>query len=260
MKRFSLILVAALLVSMLTGCCIPIPVNTLLAPGGRADAAVEDTTNPESAAYSPEEATQIVLDELGITEAQTEDMMIHYGEYENQFVYSIAFSYNGKDYEFIVSGETGKILLRSDEIDATTATTAPVETTAPVSEHEAQIQQIRSWYQGIVNSPNLQTTTYGTSATVYRLNGQVVSIAEYIQLDTNEPPAAATVHYYYHNGTPFFVFIEYEHYTYEEVRLYFVNGQLIRWIIDDNSPKDNVANAQWQAYYTNAVNALNAVS
>lgn len=143
--------------------------------------------------------------------------------------------------------------------EATIAPTAPTQepTAAQPSGHSAQIEQIRTWYREIVNNPNLQSTVYGTSATVYRNNGQVVCIEEYHQLNDAMDPAMATVHFYYHNGTPFFIFIEYENYQYDEVRLYFVDGQLIRWIINDNAPNDNIPSAQWQPYYTDAVNALN---
>lgn len=114
----------------------------------------------------------------------------------------------------------------------------------------AQVEQIRAWYQAIVFDTNLEAHTFGDAATVYLQNGQIVSVAEYQQIRDAVNPATVTIHYYYRNGVPFFVFFEYENYSeYDEVRLYFADGQLIRWIIDQNAPNDNVPNDMWQAYY-----------
>ena len=143
-----------------------------------------------------------------------------------------------------------------EETEQETVETQPVVTTSPVMDQEAKIQQIRAWYQNIVLDANLERRTYGDAADVYLQKGTIVSITEYHQLNDDFEPAMETVHYYYHNGVPFFVFIEYDHCEYEEVRLYFDNGQLIRWKIDGNDPKDNIPNAEWQSYYEIARAAL----
>lgn len=121
---------------------------------------------------------------------------------------------------------------------------------------EAEVAQIRNWYQAIVSDPNLEAEHFGDAATVYLQNGQVVSVAEYRQLNDAVDPATVTVHFYYRNGEPFFVFMEYDNAQYDEVRLYFAGGELIRWIIDKNAPYDNVPNAEWQGYYAQAQQAL----
>lgn len=143
----------------------------------------------------------------------------------------------------------------------TTEATAPVETepvaTEELDTHSAQIAQIRQWYGEIVESTDLEVTHYGASATVYRKNGKIVAITEYRQLNTDDDPSMETVHFYYHDGKPFFVFIEYYKARYEEVRLYFAGGELIRWILDKASPMDNIHSATWEVYYTDAVNAYN---
>lgn len=128
----------------------------------------------------------------------------------------------------------------------------PQETAPDPSDISSQIEQIREWYRAIVSDPTLETVTISDAATVYLKGYDIVSIAEYRQLDDSADPAFATIHYYYHYDIPFFIFIEYENTQYDEVRLYFNNGELIRWIIDQNAPQDNVPDAQWQQYYIDA--------
>ena len=100
-RILSILAVSALLVCLLCGC---------------------GKTDLTTAKVLPDEAMQIVLDELGITAEQALSVMVHYGEYEGEFCYSISFSTWERDYEFVVSGETGEILLRSDEMEPTIAT------------------------------------------------------------------------------------------------------------------------------------------
>lgn len=127
---------------------------------------------------------------------------------------------------------------------------------APSDDLFDQIAQIRTWYQAIVYDPDLESVTFADAATVYLKDGQAVKITEYRQLNDAVDPAASTVHFYYHNDIPFFVLIEYDNFQYDEIRLYFANGELIRWIIDKNSPQDNVPNEEWQSYYDQAITAL----
>lgn len=136
----------------------------------------------------------------------------------------------------------------------------PQPPTAPAQpvDVEAAVTQIRAWYQSIVSDTNLETHHFGDAATVYLQNGQIASVAEYRQLNDAVDPAMATVHFYYHNSEPFFVFIQYSNAQYDEVRLYFADGELIRWIIDQNAPNDNIPNPEWQDYYNQAVSALSS--
>lgn len=119
-----------------------------------------------------------------------------------------------------------------------------------------QIQQIRTWYRAIVSDSSLVATTFADAATVYQKDDKIVSVVEYRQLNDAVDPALATVHFYYHDGKPFFVFIEYENAEYDEVRIYFSEGKLIRWIIDQNAPQDNKRNTQWENYYNEGIMAL----
>lgn len=138
--------------------------------------------------------------------------------------------------------------------------TAQAESSAPEieteSDHADKIEQIRSWYREIVTDADLDGKTYGDAATVYRKDGQIVSIAEYRLLSDSPESSSTTVHFYYRNEDPFFVFIQFENAEQDEVRLYFDRGELIRWVIDQDTPHDNQPNAQWQDYYTQALTAL----
>ena len=99
---FAIALLATMLVSILCGC-------------GKT-ATVDLTT----AKVTPEEAQQIVMDALGITQEQFLSPSVHYGEYDGDFCYNVIFATLEKDYQFVVSATTGEILLRSDEIETTT--------------------------------------------------------------------------------------------------------------------------------------------
>ncbi|MBQ1281096.1 MAG: hypothetical protein IIY16_02490 [Oscillospiraceae bacterium] len=121
---------------------------------------------------------------------------------------------------------------------------------------EDLVLDIRAWYQDIVFDTTLTAEQFGDAATVFLRDGEVVSIAEYDQLNDDAAPAMQTVNYYYRDGEPFFVFITYQNWELEEVRLYFYEGNLIRWIEDDNLPNDNVPHAEWQAYYDRALDAM----
>ena len=92
------------------------------------------------------------------------------------------------------------------------------------------------------------------------VRGTGLSIAEYEQLNDEADPAFRTVTSYYRDGEPFFVFITYQNWSLSEVRLYFYEGKLIRWIEDDNPPNDNVPNAEWEAYYSRAQEAMGYAS
>lgn len=157
-----------------------------------------------------------------------------------------------------IPAETAPMPEATTEAVTEPPTTAPTvkPTPAPADDHSAQIEQIRTWYRQIVSDSALNAETFGDAATVYWKDGQIFCVAEYHQLNDAVDPAFAEIRYYYHNDTPFFVFIQYQNTQYDEVRLYFAGGQLIRWIIDQNAPQDNVPNDEWESYYEKATEAL----
>ena len=138
----------------------------------------------------------------------------------------------------------------------------PAEAPAPLSpeETEALVETIRAQYQSIVSDSALEAHTYGDAATVYTLDGGIVSVAEYAQLSDAAAPELQTAHYYYQDGVPFFVFIEYENSSKAALRLYFHDGALIRWIEGDGAPVDHAPRDDLAAYYEEACNALQRAS
>ena len=60
-----------------------------------------------------EEALEVVLNDLGITESQAGSPHIHEGTYENQSCYNIYITVNGKSLTYVVSTE-GKILHKGE--------------------------------------------------------------------------------------------------------------------------------------------------
>jgi hypothetical protein len=144
------------------------------------------------------------------------------------------------------------------------ATTLPditqPEPTQPINVEE-QVKIIREWYSEIENDPNLTSKVYGTSAEVFWKDGQVVIIKEFHQLNDAMDPAYETVRFYYRDGVPFFIYITYENcqYPYQEVRLYYMDGQLIRWVLDQEKPNDNVPTSQWDKYYQDAWDSLESL-
>lgn len=133
------------------------------------------------------------------------------------------------------------------------------ESTAPsVGEFHVDsiVQEIRQWYQDIVLDTTLVRHDFTTAATVYTRDGEIVTITEYHQLNDDMNTAMETIHFYYRDGEPFFVLVKGENIGFGELRLYFHEGKLIRWIMDNNLPVDLTENAAYQGYYDDAVTAF----
>ena len=97
-KILSVFVLAALILTLFAGC------------------KDESTTPTKVVNVTAEEAQELVIKELGLTQEQVLSPFIHTGEYGDpaEPAYSIQFATLEKDYEFIVSAVDGEILYRSD--------------------------------------------------------------------------------------------------------------------------------------------------
>ena len=88
MRKFMrFILLAALMLTLLTGC------------------------GSKESYVTEEQAKQIALEAAGLTADQVDDIHTHVGEYENIACYSVHLTVGDAEYEYVIAGMTGQILL-----------------------------------------------------------------------------------------------------------------------------------------------------
>ena len=102
----------------------------------------------------------------------------------------------------------------------------------PNLSHAEQIQTIRDWYYE-TEARQLTSVEYDANFKSYWYGGVLVKADVTERLDADETGGSGTVyHYYYHDGMPYFAFIENKARG-TQLRLYFWNGELIRWMESD---------------------------
>ena len=138
-------------------------------------------------------------------------------------------------------------------------------------DHEAQnakIKSIRERYYATVEAfDQMEEVVFGTSATAYYLDGELKLLEEASDASQGDKPYDASVNFYrncrkkwyYDNGEVYFIYMINEE-NGDEYRLYFDNGELIRWI----SPTGEVCDlgCRWeemQGYYDYALSQCEAV-
>ena len=104
----------------------------------------------------------------------------------------------------------------------------------PNLSHAEQIEAIRAWYYETEGrGGQLARVEYDENFQSYWYNGVLVKADVTEKLDADEAGGSGTVyHYYYHDGMPYFAFIVNETRG-TQLRLYFWNGALVRWIESD---------------------------
>lgn len=63
-------------------------------------------------AIDDQKAAQIALKDMGITEAQAEEIHCHFGEQDNVAGYNVYITYNGEQTAYFIHGKTGEILYK----------------------------------------------------------------------------------------------------------------------------------------------------
>lgn len=135
------------------------------------------------------------------------------------------------------------------------AQTTPVaDTEEPQEDMEILIQSIRDRYSKIQSSiDTCEVVHFGTSADAYYTDGKLVLLREF-----PEENCGADYYddyderWYYDNGEVFFIFLT-DPNNNDEYRLYFSNGELIRWIDPDGNVYDS--DYRWtemQSFYGHA--------
>lgn len=135
---------------------------------------------------------------------------------------------------------------------AVVPTSAP-SPTAEVLTQADKIQKIRDWYQEI-RGFQLRAVYFGDAASAY-WHGDDLVICEYYEEGDVDlvNPVGTTYRYYYRDGEPFFA-----HFTGingvegNALRLYFWDGELIRWKENQDAPHDG-SHAAYADYYEQAV-------
>ena len=100
--------------------------------------------------------------------------------------------------------------------------------------HDEQIKAIREWYYETENhAGQLARVEYDDNFQSYWYGGVLVKADVTEKLDADDHGGSGSVyHYYYHDGMPYFAFIE-NTTRGTQLRLYFWNGELIRWMESD---------------------------
>ena len=108
--------------------------------------------------------------------------------------------------------------------------------------HRGKILKIREWYYATEDAnAGLESCVYDDSYTGFWKDGKLVKVDVREILDPIAPPAKYTgvsYHYYYHDDMPYFAYIIDHDKSNSELRLYFWNGELIRWIANDGVRHD----------------------
>lgn len=124
---------------------------------------------------------------------------------------------------------------------------------APVLSQAEKIQTIRDWYQEI-RGFQLRAVHFGDAAGAY-WHGDDLVICEYYEEGDVDlvNPIGTTYRYYYRDGEPFFAhFTGVDRIEGNALRLYFWDGELIRWKENQDAPHDG-SHAIYADYYEQAV-------
>ena len=125
---------------------------------------------------------------------------------------------------------------------------------------QERIKQIKAWYEETIRAQDsLRYKAYADAASAY-WNGDTPVSVIYPQMEFFDGYDVATDnHFYYHNGELYFVFsVKYSDAGQSELRLYFWNGKLIRWIENDGKTHET-PNGEYQSVYETAMNAYQFV-
>ena len=115
----------------------------------------------------------------------------------------------------------------------------------PAATQGERITQIRAWYydtQG--NVDGYEKRVYDNSFTAYWNNGELVKL-EVTEIIDPTLPDGTKYFYYYKNGNPYFIFVQDDAH---QLRLYYWNAEMIRWIETDHVEHDS-ANPAYDQYF-----------
>lgn len=116
----------------------------------------------------------------------------------------------------------------------------------PTLSQKDRIQKIRDWYYGTEgNDDQYEQRAYDGSFTAFWDDGRLVKLEVAEAIDPAVPDGTK-YYYYYRDGNPYFIYVED---SAHELRLYYWNAEMIRWIETDhvNHDSDNPAYAQYFA-------------
>ena len=99
-RFFAALLIAALGISMFAGC------TAIPSPGPN-----------ESTTISREDAIAIALKDAGLTKDQVTGLRAEFEYDDAQPEYHVEFRYDGREYDYEIHAETGKILSRDKDLD-----------------------------------------------------------------------------------------------------------------------------------------------
>lgn len=127
---------------------------------------------------------------------------------------------------------------------------APISygTMDPTFSQDERIRRIRDWYYETEgNSDQYEQRAYDGSFTSFWDAGKLVKIEVTEAIDPAVPDGTK-YYYYYRDGNPYFVYVED---SAHELRLYYWNGEMIRWIETDHVTHDS-GNSSYAQYFDTA--------
>ena len=121
-------------------------------------------------------------------------------------------------------------------------------TMEPTLDQDDRILQIRAWYYGTQGSlDTYEKRAYDDNFTAYWNGGELVKIEVKEAIDPALPDGTEYF-YYYKNGNPYFIFVQD---SAHQLRLYYWNAEMIRWIETDGVEHDS-ANPAYDQYFATA--------
>ena len=134
---------------------------------------------------------------------------------------------------------------------APTADSTEEATTIELTQDE-KIAQIKAWYSELVDATP-EVFYYGDAAAAFWLNGNLVKGEIYELIDPESVDVTwIQYEYYYHDSDVYFAhIIGYGNRSDLDLRLYFWEGRLIRWIEKDGVKHDS-SHESYQQYYEDA--------
>ena len=121
----------------------------------------------------------------------------------------------------------------------------------PTLSQDERIGQIREWFYELdpgidEKGDRYEKRVYDNSFTAYWDGGKLVKIQVVEALDPTVPDGTK-YNYYYKDGNPYFIYIED---SAHQLRLYYWNAEMIRWIETDGVPHDSSNPAYGQYFAT----------
>lgn len=118
----------------------------------------------------------------------------------------------------------------------------------PTLAQNDRIQKIRDWYYGTEgNDDQYEQRAYDESFTAYWDDGALVKL-EVVEAIDPAVPDGTKYYYYYKDGNPYFIYVND---SAHELRLYYWNAEMIRWIESDHVNHDS-SNAAYDQYFATA--------